>query len=231
MYTISIPESNEFDNQRIRANSTNQRRSSRPNIYPPQFHLAVASLADVAVSQTQHRTLPLSASLSSPLPSTSTNNQCQFPGVILGPTSSSVTNICSLSSDDNLPAPDTSSTKKHHHRTCKKASQPATETNETPPGNVKPSKERKMCKASKELPHCGEESTEEGQEACPIVEDYYAECENCNLNVGADGCDGSDEYFSKQETMTLQRKLHEVSALQTLDKVSLTLPTNSRTRR
>lgn len=66
-----------------------------------------------------------------------------------------------------------------------------------------------------------------------IVDDYHAECENCNLNVNPE-CDGTEEYFSEQETMTLQRKLHEVSAAKNNDqsmKVSLTLPTNSRTRR
>lgn len=65
-----------------------------------------------------------------------------------------------------------------------------------------------------------------------LVDDYHAECENCNLNVNAE-CDGTDDYFSEQETMTLQRKLHDASAIKSNEqsKVSLTLPTNSRTRR
>lgn len=81
--------------------------------------------------------------------------------------------------------------------------------------------------------YINKEQTEEPSETCQLVEDYYAECENCNLNVNAT-CDEPDDYFVKQETMTLQRKLHEASAAKNIDhtmKVSLTLPTNSRTRR
>lgn len=81
--------------------------------------------------------------------------------------------------------------------------------------------------------YINKEQAEEPSETYQLVEDYYAECENCNLNVSAT-CDEPDDYFVKQETMTLQRKLHEVSVAKNNDhtmKVSLTLPTNSRTRR
>lgn len=100
------------------------------------------------------------------------------------------------------------------------------------------SKKSTKCSNTKDhaTPSTTGENTKEPKpeaESPQLVEDYHAECENCNLNVNPE-CDVVDEYFSEQETMTLQRKLHEVSAAKNNEqamKVSLTLPTNSRTRR
>lgn len=91
--------------------------------------------------------------------------------------------------------------------------------------NMKMAYAENMCKNSE----CELSETNTSQ----LIDDYHAECENCNLNVNST-CEVSDEYFSEQETMTLQRKLHEVSAIKCNDqamKISLTLPTNSRIRR
>lgn len=253
---------------RSRANSASQQRAcvsnGRPNTCPPQFHFEASHVADPCAPP-QHRTLPLSASLSSPLPSTSdsSDRQCQFGGATPAPAYSSAVNICSSGGNDqtlrpgkinlrwstihvkvvpcgnlvSFPAvaplaPSTNS----HHSSCRKLSSSAVDTGgESQSINAKEKKSNTKSSLPKErVPECAStEPKEELQETCQLVEDYYAECENCNLNVTA-GCDGPDEYFAQQETMTLQRKLHEASAAKNNDqtmKVSFTLPTNSRTRR
>ncbi|XP_065210631.1 uncharacterized protein LOC135838797 [Planococcus citri] len=215
--------------QRSRANSTGYAQpttSTGHGTCPPQFHLDPAH-----ATGSTHRTLPLSASLSSPLPSTSDSceRQPQFT------TFSSAINISSVNGKE--PSPSKSGkleplTKQSSQSRKSLASVSVTnESQPKPKKSSKCSKERAAAAATSSTPNESKEPKPETDGSSQLVDDYHAECENCNLNVKGE-CDGPDEYFPEQETMTLQRKLHEASTAKTNDqKASLTLPTNSRTKR